>query len=114
MRPGNSNKHIYNKDRRRQRTYNRNRRKRKKRISNSKLHRQAWNNRVNFDAEEKPDQANKNVRSVLNDYRDAATISKREYDLRKTPKGTVKVGDSFGTGEVWDHELQLYYRKRYD
>ena len=35
-------------------------------------------------------------------------------NLRNTPKGAKVKGDGFGTGEVWDHELQMYYRKRYD
>ena len=45
---------------------------------------------------------------------DAAIIANRKYELRNTPKGAKVKGDGFGTGEVWDHELQMYYRKRYD
>ena len=54
------------------------------------------------------------MKSLLKDYQDASSIANRKYELRNTPKGAKKVGDGFGTGEVWDHELQMYYRKRYD
>ena len=76
------------------------------------VHKKAWNTRTA--SNNTPQNNNDNVNSLLKDYQDAAIIANRKYELRNTPKGAKVKGDGFGTGEVWDHELQMYYRKRYD
>eukprot|EP00942_MAST-04A_sp_MAST-4A-sp1_P010954 g10954.t1 len=109
LRPGNSNKHIRNKDRRRQRQHRKGKKRGKKAMM---VHKKAWNTRTA--SNNTPQNNNDNVNSLLKDYQDAAIIANRKYELRNTPKGAKVKGDGFGTGEVWDHELQMYYRKRYD